>query len=59
MKKLINYMANLDLSCLTIWQIKYLMNSFWGDGHYMNTKEYQHLYNQLKNELIRRSTNKH
>jgi len=52
-------MANLDLSCLTTSQIKYFMNSCFGDGQYMNTKEYQCLYNQMRNELIRRSTNKH
>lgn len=52
-------MENLDLSDLTIDQIRYLMNSCWGDGHYMNTEGYRCFYNQMRNELIRRLTNKH
>ena len=47
---------DIDLSKMSISQLKMCINSIYGDGSYMNTKGYQSLYNQIREELFRRLT---
>lgn len=46
---------DIDLSKMTISQLRWLINSIYGDGKYINTPEYGEIYRKIIAEMQKRS----
>ena len=49
-------MENIDLTKIPTWALKTQLMSIYGTGEYINMPEYNKAYNEIRKELIRRST---
>jgi hypothetical protein len=46
---------DIDLSKMTISQLRMCVNSIYGDGKYINTPEYKEMYQKIIAEMQKRS----
>lgn len=46
---------DIDLSKMTISQLRMCINSIYGDGKYINTPEYKEMYQKIVAEMQKRS----
>lgn len=46
---------DIDLSKMTISQLRMCINSIYGDGKYINTPEYKEIYQKIIAEIQKRS----
>ena len=46
---------DIDLSKITISQLRMCINSIYGDGKYINTPEYKEMYQKIIAEMQKRS----
>lgn len=46
---------DIDLSKMTISQLKMCINSIYGDGKYINTPEYKEMYQKIIAEMQKRA----